>query len=93
MSEIIKSLVHSDRFKVEVTAERNGVLRLLGNFADGTGLNLRPDEVAVIRWRDSHAELVIERRPDLVSSNDRVASEATQPRGITPIGANEAVGV
>jgi hypothetical protein len=42
MSEITKSLLHTDSFKIEVKAERDGVLRLLGNFAHGTGLNLRP---------------------------------------------------
>jgi len=64
---LVKSLAHADRFKIEVTAERNGCLRLLGNFADATGLNLRPDEVAVVRWNEGRAELLVERRPDAVA--------------------------
>jgi hypothetical protein len=50
-----------DRFKIEVSAERDGHVRLSGDFADCTNLTLRADEIAVVGWRENKVELVIER--------------------------------
>jgi hypothetical protein len=63
MGEFIRSLIIGDKFALTVAGERNGCLRLLGDFANQTGLTLRADEVAVLRWHNGQAELVIERRP------------------------------
>ena len=62
MGEFIKSLIVGDKFSLTVAGERNGCIRLLDDFANQTGLTLRPDEVGVLRWRNGQAELVIERR-------------------------------
>jgi hypothetical protein len=60
MSEVRKTLVIGDRFKIEAVADHDGRIRLIGNFADGSNITLRADETARIRWRDRKVELVIE---------------------------------
>jgi hypothetical protein len=65
----VKSLLFADKLSASFVAEPDSCVRIQANLADGTGVTLRPTEVAVIRWREGRTELLIERRDDTIAVN------------------------